>query len=163
MFCLICLTWLVLEIGSKWLYGFCFVGCCFHDLFYITCSIFVQFPSSFFSMCFVSVHVVHPLSSIDTTITWKEFCFISLDWLDFYMINSLLIAVHIFAWHILTSLSVDETLLLLWTCLLISEDHREHYKIKNGYHYLIPQIWWIIHQICEITSFVYQRISSNDS
>ena len=47
--CLVCLTWIVLEMGGKWLYN-CFVGCYFHNLFNIICSILVQFQSSFFSM-----------------------------------------------------------------------------------------------------------------
>ena len=29
---LVCLTWMVLEIGGRWLYSCCFVGCCFQDL-----------------------------------------------------------------------------------------------------------------------------------
>ena len=33
--CLVCLTWMLLEIGSKWQYICCFVMCCFPDLFNI--------------------------------------------------------------------------------------------------------------------------------
>ena len=54
-------------MGGKWPYSCCFVGCCSHDLFNIARSILVLLPSSFFSICFVSVHVVRPYSSIDTT------------------------------------------------------------------------------------------------
>ena len=50
---------LALEMGRKWPYSCCFVGCCFQDLFNITRSILVQFPSNFFCMRFVSIHVVH--------------------------------------------------------------------------------------------------------
>ena len=63
-------------MGGKWPYNCRFVGCCFKDLFNITRSILVQFPSSFFSMRFVSVHVVHPYCSIDTTAAWKKSIFI---------------------------------------------------------------------------------------
>ena len=102
---------MVLEMRGKWPYSCCFVGCCFQDLFNITRSILVRFPSSFFSMRFVSVHVVHPCSSIDTTVLWKKSCFISSDRSDFHMIDSLSIAVHSFMRRILTSLLADETLL----------------------------------------------------
>ena len=62
-------------------------------------------------MCFVSVHVVHPHSSTDTATVWKNTCFILSDSLDFHIIDNLSITVHIFAVHLLISLSVDETLL----------------------------------------------------
>ena len=55
----VCLIWMVLEMGGKCLYSCCFVGCCFQDLFNIACRILVQFPSSFFNISLVSVHVVH--------------------------------------------------------------------------------------------------------
>ena len=38
---LVRLTWIVYEMGSKWPYSFCFVRCCFKDLFKITRSILV--------------------------------------------------------------------------------------------------------------------------
>ena len=68
-------------------------------------------PSSFFSLCFVSVHVVHPYSSLDMTVAWKEFHFILSDRSDLHMTDSLSIAVHAFASRILMSFSVDEKLL----------------------------------------------------
>ena len=34
--CLVHLTWIVFMMGGKWLYSWCFVGCCLHDLFNIT-------------------------------------------------------------------------------------------------------------------------------
>ena len=69
-----------------------------------------QFPSSFFSICFISIHLVHPYSSMNTATAWKKSWFILLDWSDFYMIDNLPIAFHAFARHLLTSLSVDEML-----------------------------------------------------
>ena len=45
---------------------------CLQDLFDIARSILVQLLSSFLLIHLVIVHVVHPYSSIDTTIAWKE-------------------------------------------------------------------------------------------
>ena len=64
-------------------------------------SILVEFPSSFFSLRLVSVHVMHPYSSTDTIATWKKLHFILSDKFDFHMIDNLLIAVYAFASHIL--------------------------------------------------------------
>ena len=61
---LACLTLIVFVMGGKWSYRCCFVGCCHQDLFHIARSIPVSFPSSLFSIRFVSVHVVPPLSGI---------------------------------------------------------------------------------------------------
>ena len=47
-----------------------------------------------------------------TQFACKKLRYILLDKSDFHMINSLLIAIHAYAGYILTSLSVDETLLL---------------------------------------------------
>ena len=55
--CLVCLTWMVLEIGGRWLYN-CFMWCCFQDLFNTAHNILVQLSSSFFFICFVSIHTV---------------------------------------------------------------------------------------------------------
>ena len=65
------LTWMVLEMGGRWLYNCCFVRCCFKDLFSIARNFLVQFPSSFFSIRFTNFHVLHPYSRIDTVATWK--------------------------------------------------------------------------------------------
>ena len=69
------------------------------------------YKSSFFSSRLVSVHVVHPYSSIDTTAAWKKLRFILSVRSDFHMIESLSIAVHAFVSHVSMSFSVDETLL----------------------------------------------------
>ena len=66
---------------------------------------------AFFSIRLVSVHVVHPYTSTDTTVTWKKLCFILSVRSDFHMTNSLWLSVHAFASRLLLSLSVDETLL----------------------------------------------------
>ena len=70
--CLVRLTRIVFMMGGKWSYSWCLVGCCLQDLFNIARNILVELPSSFFSSRFVSVHIVHPYSSIDTTAAWKK-------------------------------------------------------------------------------------------
>ena len=62
--CLVRLTWIVVMMGGRWPYSWCFVGCCLQDLFNIACSILMILPSSFFSSRFLSIKVVHPYSSI---------------------------------------------------------------------------------------------------
>ena len=49
-----------------------------------------------FSRRFVSVHVVHPYSSIETIAAWKKLRFILSVRSDFHMTDSLLRAVHAF-------------------------------------------------------------------
>ena len=50
-----------------------------------THSILVQLPSSFLSKHLVSVNIVHPYNSIDTTATWKKKCglFYLIVWLPY--------------------------------------------------------------------------------
>ena len=62
-------------------------------------------------MRLISVHVVHPYSSIDTTAAWKKLCFILSIRFNFHMTDGLLIAVYAFASRMLMSVLVDETLL----------------------------------------------------
>ena len=80
-------------------------------LFNIACSILVQFPSWFFFIHLVNVHVVHPCSRIDATATWKKLRFILSDRSDFHIIDNLSIAVHVFVSRILMSFWVGEMLL----------------------------------------------------
>ena len=77
-----------LRDKSRRPYSCCFIGCCFQDLFNIAHSILVQFPSSFFSICFVDIHVVQSYSRIDTTAASKKLCFILLDSSHFHMIDN---------------------------------------------------------------------------
>ena len=109
--CLVRHIWIVLEMDGRRRYSNYFVGCCFQDLFDITSSIFMQFPSSFLSIRLVSVYVVHLYSRIETTAAWKKLHYILSDKFDFHMIDNLSIAVHTFASRILMSFSADETLL----------------------------------------------------
>ena len=96
---------------NKWPYNYRFVECYIQDLFKTDRSILVQFPSSFFSMCFVSVYVVHLYSSMDTVTVWKKSPLILLDRSDLYLIYILSIAFHAFARCFMISLSVVEILL----------------------------------------------------
>ena len=64
--CLVCLIWMVFEIGGRWPYSCSFVRCCFQDLFNIALNILVQLLSSFFSINLVSVQEVHPYSNQQT-------------------------------------------------------------------------------------------------
>ena len=107
--CLVRLIWIVFEKDCRCLYSCCFVGCCLQELFNTTRSILVQFPSSFLYIGFVSVHVVHPYRSIDTTADWKKkLRFILSFRSDFYMKNSLSIVVQAFASRALMSFLIDE-------------------------------------------------------
>ena len=109
--CLVRLNWIVFVMGGRCLYSWCLVGCCRQDLFNIARNILVKLPSSFFTNRLVSVQVVHPYSSIDTTAAWKKLRFVLLVRSDFHMIDSLSIAVHDFFSRVSMSFSVDETLL----------------------------------------------------
>ena len=109
--CPACLVWMVLQMRSQWPCSCYFVGGFFQDLFSIARNILVQIPFSFFSICLVSIHVLHPYSRIDTTIAWKKLHFILLGSSNFYMINNLLITVNAFARRILMTFLVDEMLL----------------------------------------------------
>ena len=76
-----------------------------------TCSILL---AAFLCSCRqVSVHEVHPYSSIDTISAWKKLRFILSVRSNFHITESLSIAVHAFASPMLMSVSVDETLLPL--------------------------------------------------
>ena len=111
--CLVRLTLIVSVMGGRWPYSGCFVGCCLQDFFIIARSILVSLLSSFFSIRLVSVHVVHPYGSINTTAAWKKLRFILSFRSDFHMTDALSIAVHAFVSRALisVSVSVDETLL----------------------------------------------------
>ena len=92
--CIICLIRMVLEIGGRWSYSCCFVGCCFQDLFNRDNSILVQFSSSFFFICFVSIHAMNPYN-------WNRS--------DFYMFNNLMTLIQ----TIYIYISGDSSLFLL--------------------------------------------------
>ena len=110
--CLVHLIWMVLEMGIKWSYRCCFMGCCFSDsnfFFNIAHCIFVRFPSSFFSRRFVN-SMCYIRRVVLTTAARKKSRLILSNRSDVHSIDSLLIAVQTFGRHMLISLSVDETL-----------------------------------------------------
>ena len=86
--CLDRLSWIVFVIGDRWPYSWCLVGCCRQDLLNIARSILVLLPSIFFFSRLVSVQVVHPYSSIDTTAALKKLRFILSVRSNFQMIES---------------------------------------------------------------------------
>ena len=73
---------------------------------------------------FVSVHVVHPYSSIDVTAAWKKLRFILSVRSDFHIVDSLLIAVHAFVNLVSMSFSVDSTLLPRYVNLSVQHPTR---------------------------------------
>ena len=83
--CLFHLTLIVFVMGGRWLYSCCFVACCLQDLFNTAGNILVWLLSSFFSICLVNIHIVHPCSNINTTTAWKKtrFYFIGQVWLPY--------------------------------------------------------------------------------
>ena len=91
--CLARVIWMAFEMGGRCTYSCCFVGCCLQDLFNTVRSILVQLPSCVLSIRFVSIHVVHPYSSI----FGKKLCFILSDRSDFLLADNLSIADHAFA------------------------------------------------------------------
>ena len=126
---LVRLIWIFLVIGNKWQYSCYFVGCCFQDLFNMAPNLFAQLPTSFFSIRFVSIDVVHPCSSVDTTAAWKKSRFILSDNSDFHTIDSLSIAVNALSRCILISLSGDETLLLRYVNLF-SNSREQPFRVE---------------------------------
>ena len=95
--CLFGLILIVFVMGGRWPYSCCVVEYCLQDLFNIAHCILVYLPTIFFSIRFVSVHVMHPYSSIDTTAAWKKLRFILSVRSDFHMTDSQSITAHAFA------------------------------------------------------------------
>ena len=69
-----------------------------------------NYCQDFVSMRLVSIHVVKPYSSMDTTVAWKKLRFILSDRSDFHMTDSLSIADHAFVSRVLMSFSIDKIL-----------------------------------------------------
>ena len=102
--------------------------------------LYIIAASSFFSIRFVSVYVVHSYSSIDTAKALKKFCFISSERSDFHMIDNLSIIVHAFVMRTLTSLSVDQTLLsryVSWNLRWLYLVHIAQYPLLLAPGYLV--------------------------
>ena len=118
---LLILHWRVYEIGDKCPYNCFFVDCCFQDLFKIVCSILLQFPSSFFSRCFINIEMVHPFSCTNTNTAWKKSCFILSERSTLHMIDNLTRAVHAVPLQMLTSLNRWNT--VAEACKLVYQLH----------------------------------------
>ena len=88
-----CSAWIVCEMRRRYLYSCCFVGCYFQGLFEqhiaLLCSSHLTR-----SLFFMSVHVVHPYSSMNTISAWMKYRFILSDWFShqilFVLVNKLL-------------------------------------------------------------------------
>ena len=94
--------------SGRWLYSYCFMACCFQDLFNIALSILVQLLFSFFLYTLSQ----HPHGYMDMTAAWRKLHFILSNRSYFHMTESLSIAIHTFVSHVLMSFPVDEMLLL---------------------------------------------------
>ena len=122
--CRVRLTFIVFLMGGRWLYSCFFVGCCLHDLFNISRGILPYLSSSFFSICLVSVNVVHPYSSIDTNAAWKKLRFILSVRGDFHRTDSQsLMSMPLLVAYWWLSRLMRHCFLGRWTYLLISESY----------------------------------------
>ena len=102
---------MICEIGGKWLYISCFVGCRVQNFFETARSILACLPSNFFSTISLRVNLVHLYGSTETVTVLKETRFILTEKSDFYIIDYLSIAIRAFVRLILKMISVDEILL----------------------------------------------------
>ena len=122
-----------------------------------------NFHLAFFSMHFVSISVVHAYSSINTDTAWKKSYFDLSERSDFHMLDNSSIAVHTFAIRMLTSLSVDETLLPRYVNLSTNfrcSQHRVEIAptcLKHTHSILFVFTWR------SVPSAVCSRLSSRDS
>ena len=53
--CLVRLTWIVFVMGGRWLYNWCFMGCCRQDLFYIYIYIYIYNSVNAYGVLFQNV------------------------------------------------------------------------------------------------------------
>ena len=111
--CLVRLTWIVFVMGGRWHTVGAFMGYCLQDLFEIAPQHSCVVAVKLFSIRLVSVHVVHPYSSMDTTAAWMKLLFILSVRFDFHMTVSLIDSCPLpLLARVSMSTSVNETLLL---------------------------------------------------
>ena len=110
--CLARLTWIVCEMGGKWSYNFCFVECCFQDLFKTSINILVYFSPLFFSFILLAFMGCIQTDGMTQTPLRRNPVFFYWIVSDTRMIDNPSIAVHDFTRRMLTLLSIDEILLL---------------------------------------------------
>ena len=73
-----------------------FLRWCFQELFKTARSILAYFPPSFFSMSFVSIHVVPPYSRLDIATAWKKSSLILSNWSYLIYLIYIYIYIHIY-------------------------------------------------------------------
>ena len=111
--CLLCVTCIGCVMGDKWLYSYCFIVCCFrisskqHVAFLY--SDHIAFSSSILFASNWCINTVVPHSH-----SLEEIPFFIMKKINFHITDNLLIVVHAFPICKLTSLSVDEILLLIY-------------------------------------------------
>ena len=105
--CLVHLTWMVCEIAGKWIYSCCLVGSwiCSKQYAVSWCISHLAFSPDTLLKSKWCCHT-------DTARAWKNSSFTLSKRLNFHMISNLSIVVYAFPTHTLTSLSINEILLL---------------------------------------------------
>ena len=101
---LACLIWVVCEVGGKWTYSCCFVGCCFQNLLKRR-----EAPLFSFQQAFSPVISLKSKGCNHTAWKNSHFYFIRL---NFDIIINLSLAFHASSIYTLTLLSADKILLL---------------------------------------------------
>ena len=104
--CLIRLIWIVLEMGGRWSYSCCFVGCCFKVFIIMVRRIPVQLALSLFSIRLVSVYVVHTYGNKVTTTAWKKTAIYFIGYVQLSYDRLSIEAVRAFTCHVLMPFSV---------------------------------------------------------
>ena len=115
--CLVRLTYIVFVMGVSCRTTASLWGAASRICSVLLAALLGSCRQAFFSIRFVSVHVVHPYSSIDTTAAWKKLRFILSVRSDFHMTDNLSLAVYAFARRVFMSVSVDETPLPMYVNL----------------------------------------------
>ena len=124
--CLVHLTRIAFMMGGRWPYSCALWGVASRNYSILLAAFLCNCRLAFFSSRFVSIQVVHPYSSIDTTAAWKKLRFILSVRSDFHMINSLSIAVRAFVSRVL----MRHCFLGRWTCQPVSESFRLVWKCR---------------------------------
>ena len=128
--CLVRITWIVLVIGSRWSYSCCFVGVasriCSTQLTAFLCNCHQTFSPY---VLLASMWCIHIAVSTRPLLE-KKLCIILSVRSDFHMTDSISIAVHAFASHMLMLFSVDETLLPRLVNLSISFKKKTPFSVE---------------------------------
>ena len=109
-------------MSGRWPHCCCFLAVAFRTCLILHAAFLCNCSQVFFSIRLVSVHVVHPYNSIDTSTAFKKLGFILSVRYDFHMTDRLSIATHAFAspfWCL--SRSMSHCFLDRWTCPQVSK------------------------------------------